>query len=179
MRKYAIVFLLLVNAGLCSRASAQSAPLVHELYLSLGLYAPDRFQNSISASVRYEYHFDPKFSLGAAVGFAKAGQDFFQKVGLAAPEQGSSTVIYYDGRVTQAFPVGQVIPYAVAGLGITRQHSESNLTITLGIGTKIPIGERSFLRYEINDHIFSSGQGNTSWTNNNLEFSAGFSFYLE
>ncbi|MCH8982248.1 hypothetical protein IH922_09555, partial [candidate division KSB1 bacterium] len=65
------------------------------------------------------------------------------------------------------------------GLGVPRQHSESNLTLSLGIGTKVPMGEKTYLRWEMNDHIFSSGQDNTSWTNNNLEFSAGISFFLQ
>ncbi len=158
---------------------SQNSSMVHELYPVVGLYAADRFQNSFAGGIRYDYHFDRRFSLGASIGFAKAGQDYFQKVGLAAPEQGSSSVLYYNGRVTQAFPVGSVTPYGVIGLGVTKQHSESNFTVTLGIGTKIPLGKKIYLRYEFSDHIFSSGQNNTAWTNNNLEFSVGLSFYLQ
>ncbi len=168
----------LVALGLCPSLAAQPAT-DHEIFLFSGFYAPDRFQNSLALGLRYEHHFDERLAFGAALGFAKAGQDFFQQAGLAAPEQGSSTVIYYNGRVTHSHPFGAVIPYLVAGLGITRQHSESNLTFNIGLGTKFPIGRSTFLRYEINDYIFSSGQGNTSWTNNNLEISLGISFYLQ
>lgn len=179
MDKKFLLFLFIINLGMGTSTYAQTSARVHELFPFAGFYAPDRFQNSLALGVRYEHHFDERLSLGATIGFAKAGQDFFQQVGLAAPEQGSSTVIYYNGRVTHSLPVGRVIPYAVVGLGVTRQHSESNLTFSLGIGTKFPIGTKTYLRYEINDHIFSSGQDNTSWTNNNLEFAVGISFYLQ
>lgn len=176
-----IVFFCLAACMLFAAQSgfAQRVSQVHELFPFVGMYAPDRFQSSLTLGVRYEHHFDDRFSLGASVGIAKAGQDFFQKVGVPAPEQGSSTVLFYSGRVTQAFPVGEVIPYATVGLGITRQHSDANLSFSLGIGTKVPIGEKTYLRWEVNDHIFTSGQGNTSWTNNNLEFSVGISFFLQ
>ncbi len=179
MRKFLLGLLIISGLGIQRPSIAQPVSRVHELFPFGGLYAPDRFQNSLCIGVSYEHHFDHRLSLGATIGFAKAGQDFFQKALGAAPEQGSSTVIFYNGRVTHAFPVGKVIPYGVFGLGVTRQHSESNLTFSLGIGTKFPIGEKTYLRYEINDHIFSSGQGNTSWTNNNLEFAVGISFYLQ
>ncbi len=178
--KKLILLLILINAFLISNSlAAQPVSRVHELFPFAGLYAPDRFQHSIALGVRYEYHFDARLSLGATLGFAKAGQDFFQKALGAAPEQGSSTVIFYNGRVTRTFPFRGVVPYGVLGLGVTRQHSESNLTISMGIGTKFPIGARTYMRFEFNDHIFTSGQGNTSWTNNNLEFATGISFFLQ
>lgn len=158
---------------------AQQAKSEHELFPFIGFYAADRFQNSLTLGVTYEHHFDDRFALGGSVGIAKAGQNFIQKAGLAAPEQGSATVIYYNGRLTHSFPFGGVTPYAIVGFGVTRQHSESNLTFNLGVGTKFPIGRTTYLRYEINDFIFSSGQDNTSWTNNNLEFAFGVSFYLQ
>jgi outer membrane beta-barrel protein len=179
MRNVFLSLFLIIGVGYDNPLTAQPISRVHELFAFGGLYAPDRFQSSLCIGVSYEHHFDHRLSLGATIGFAKAGQDFFQKALGAAPEQGSSTVIFYNGRVTRAFPVGKVIPYGVVGLGVTRQHSESNLTFSLGIGTKFPIGEKTYLRYEINDHIFSSGQNNTSWINNNLEFAVGISFYLQ
>ncbi|HEX9654858.1 MAG TPA: outer membrane beta-barrel domain-containing protein [bacterium] len=178
--KRVILSIIFINAFLiASPLLAQSISRVHELYPFVGLYAPDRFQNSITLGVRYEYHFDARLSLGATLGFAKAGQDFFQKALGAAPEQGSSTVIFYNGRLTRMFPFRGVIPYGVLGLGVTRQHSESNLTVSLGMGIKFPIGARTYIRFEMNDHIFASGQGNTSWTNNNIEFAGGISFFLQ
>jgi outer membrane beta-barrel protein len=178
--KKASQVLALISIFLISHPlAAQPISRVHELFPFLGLYAADRFQNSIALGVRYEHHFDARLSLGATLGFAKAGQDFFQKALGAAPEQGSSTVIFYSGRVTRIFPYRGVVPYGTLGLGVTRQHSESNLTLSLGAGTKFPIGARTYLRFEINDHIFKSGQGNTSWTNNNIEFATGISFFLQ
>ncbi|MFQ5649860.1 MAG: outer membrane beta-barrel domain-containing protein [bacterium] len=174
-----IGFALLASLPLACSAFAQSGSKVHELFPFTGFYAADRFQNSLNFGIRYEHHFDQRLSLGATVGFARAGQDFLQKVGLAAPEQGSSTVVYYSGRVTHSLPLGRVVPYGTVGLGVTRQHSESNLTVSLGVGTKFPIGKTTYLRYEINDHIFSSGQEDTSWLNNNLEFAIGVSFFLQ
>jgi len=179
VKKVFLLFMMIVVSFGSQEAKAQFDSRVHELYPFLGLYAPDRFESSLALGIRYEHHFDDRLSLGASVGFAKAGQEFFQEAVGVAAEQGSATVIFYNGRVTHTFPMGAVIPYGVIGLGVTRQHSESNLTISLGIGTKIPIGRITYLRYEVNDYIFSSGEDNTSYTNHNLEFSVGISFYLQ
>lgn len=174
-----ILSVISINASLIAfPLAAQPVSRVHELFPFVGLYAADRFQNSLALGVRYEHHVDGRLSLGATLGFAKAGQNFFQKALGAAPEPGSSTVIFYSGRVTRAFPYRGVAPYATLGLGVTRQHSESNVTISPGMGVKFPIGARTSVRLEINDHIFTSGRGRTSWTNNNIEFAAGISFFL-
>lgn len=179
MSKISLSLIAFVCLSLCKSVAAQTYSRVHELFPFIGLYAPDRFQSSMTVGVRYENHLNPRFSFGGTLGFAKAEQKFFQQaVGLAA-EQGSATVVFYNGRVAYGFPISNVVPYLTAGLGVTRQHSESNLTLSLGIGTKVPLGEKTHLRWEMNDHIFSSGQANTSWTNNNLEFSVGFSFFLQ
>jgi outer membrane beta-barrel protein len=178
--KKTILLLMIGQAVLFAHAaSAQGVSRVHEFFPFAGLYAADRFQNSFSAGFRYEFHFDDKLALGASVGFARASQDYYQKVLRVSPEQGSASVVFYNGRLTHAFPIGKVIPYAVFGMGVTKQHSESNFTFTLGLGTKFPIGKRTYIRYEINDHLFSSGQGITAWTNNNLEFALGLSFFLQ
>lgn len=179
MSKLSLFLTILTCLVLCKPSEAQIYSRVHELFPFIGLYAPDRFQSSMTVGVRYENHLSQRFSFGGTIGFAKAEQKFFQQaVGFAA-EQGSDAVIFYNGRIAYGFPLASVIPYLTAGLGVTRQHSESNFTVSLGIGTKIPLGEKTYLRWEMNDHIFSSGQDNTSWTNNNLEFSAGISFFLQ
>lgn len=171
---------LIFTVGLIVPLAAQTeASRVHELFPFIGFYAPDRFQNSYAVGVRYEHNLDRQWSFGATVGFAKAGQTFFQRAIGAAPEAGSATVIYYNGRVTRTLYYAGVIPYAVGGLGITRQHSESNLTLNLGLGTKFPMGDVTYLRFELNSYIFRSGRDNTAWTNNNLEMSVGISFFLQ
>lgn len=179
MKKLILILIGISSASFGQELTAQNISKEHELFPFGGFYAADRFQNSLTFGVRYDHHFHDKFSLGATIGFAKAGQEFFQNAVGVAPEQGTSTVIFYNGRVTKSFPVGSVIPYFAGGLGITRQHSESNLTLSLGFGAKFPLGEKTFLRYEINDHIFTSGRDNTAWTNNNLEFAFGVSFFLQ
>ncbi len=167
---------LLLGTG--SHLTAAPPQRVHELFPFVGLYAPDRFQNSLTIGVRYEHHFDRNWSLGGTLGFAKAGQEFFQQALGAAPEQGSATVVFYSGRLTRTYFFRGIVPYGTLGLGVTRQHSESNLTVSLGLGAKFPVGRNSYLRFEFNDHIFRSGSGRTAWTNQNLEFSAGLSFFL-
>jgi outer membrane beta-barrel protein len=166
-----------LSAG--QNVAAQAASTDHEMYLHTGFYAADRFQNSLNIGIAYDFHFASRFSMGASFGFARAGQEYIQKVLSAAPEQGSSAVIYYNGRITHSVPFGKIVPYSIIALGVTRQHSESNLTFSLGLGTKFPIGRTTYIRYEINDHIFSSGKDNTAWTNNNLEISIGVSFFLQ
>lgn len=169
---------LLVAQDAPKRLKQPKAPSRHELFPFAGVYAPDRFQSSVNIGFRYDYHFADHLALGASVGFAKAGQTFFQQVGIAAPEQGSANVLYYNGRISFYRAFGRAIAYLVGGVGVTRQHSESNLTGSIGVGTKFPVGRIIYLRYEVNDHIFRSGKDATAWTNNNLEVAVGLSFSL-
>jgi len=161
-----------------SKASAQSGARNHEFAPFIGMYAPDRFETSISLGVRYYYKIDSRFGIGATFGIASAKQDYVEKVTRFRPDLGGDRVVYYSARMTQTFYNGAAEPYLVFGLGLTRQHDESNFTFSLGGGTRVRLSNKLSLRYELIDNIFSSGANETSYTANNLEVMVGVGFFL-
>jgi len=177
--KRLILFLLMSTALLNSpKASAQNGARNHEFAPFIGMYAPDRFETSFSFGARYYYKIDSRFGVGATFGISKAKQDYIEKVTRFRPDLGSDTVVYYTARMTQTFFTGATEPYMVFGLGLTRQHDESNFTFSIGGGTRVRLSNKLALRYELIDNIFSSGTNETSYTANNLEILVGVGFFL-
>jgi outer membrane beta-barrel protein len=160
------------------KAFAQSGDRNHEIVPFIGMYAPDRFETSFSLGLRYFYRIDSRFGVGATFGIATAKQDYVEKVTRFRPDLGSDTVVYYTARMTQTFFAGPTEPYMIFGLGLTRQHDESNFTFSLGGGTRVRLTEKLVMRYELIDNIFSSGTNETSYTANNLEILVGVGFFL-
>ena len=79
MKKFSIVAAVFMSLSLYCPVYAQRISQVHELFPFIGLYAPDRFQSSVTFGARYEYHIDPRFSFGATVVSQKQGRVFFRK----------------------------------------------------------------------------------------------------
>ena len=178
MKKVLLCFVMIVILFNSMKASAQNGARNHELAPIIGLYAPDRFETSFSIGLRYFYKIDSRFGVGASFGIAKAKQDYLEKVTLIRPDLGGDTVLYYNARLTQTFFNGATEPYMVFGLGLTKQHDESNFTFSLGGGTRVRLSRKLTMRYELIDNIFSSGMKNASYTANNLEILIGVGFFL-
>jgi outer membrane beta-barrel protein len=178
LKKVLLVLLISVLFFNSTQTSAQSGGRNHELAPFIGMYAPDRFETSLSFGVRYHYRIDSRFGVGATFGIASAKQDYVEKVTRFRPDLGGDGVMYYTARMTQTFYNGATEPYMVIGLGLTRQHDESNFTFSLGGGTRVRLSSKLALRYELIDNIFSSGTNETSYTANNLEIIVGVGFFL-
>ncbi len=177
IKKIILIFFCFFLIYKTSLAQTNNAAF-QELAPFAGFYAPDRFQTSLSFGVRYYYKIDARFGVGAVLGIAKAKQDYLKKINTFAPDLGSDRVLFYGLRVTNSFSLQAAIPYLIFQLGLTQLHSESNLTFSLGLGTKIYTTRNFTIRYEFLDHIFTSGKNESAWTNNNLEFAIAIGFLL-
>ncbi len=152
----------------------------HEIAPFIGLYAPDRFDNSFAYGVRYFYRLNARHTAGLLLGFAGAKQDFVRKVSGIAPVSGSERMIYHAVRVTRDVIMrSRIQPYLIGQLGLTQVHDENNFTLAAGIGTRIMRSRTLNMRYEIVLHVYRSGANNLAWTNTNLEFSFAFGYYLQ
>lgn len=178
MKKLLLLLMMIVVLFNSRQAAAQSGARNHEFAPFIGMYSPDRFETSFSFGVRYYYRIDSRFGVGATFGVASARQDYVAKVTRFRPDLGGDTVMYYTARMTQTFYSGAAEPYMVFGLGLTRQHDESNFTFSIGGGTRVRLSNKLALRYELIDNIFSSGTNETAYTANNLEILVGVGFFL-
>lgn len=152
---------------------------VHEIAPYLGFYAPDRFETSFNAGVRYFYSIDRRFGVGAVLGFTRARQDFIKRqLDGAALVAGSDRVAFHGARAVQYFPTGKVEPYLAFHLGLTRFYGENSLTYGFGAGTKVAINQKLSFRYEFLNYIFSNGRDAAAWTNKNIEVAFMLGYHL-
>jgi len=79
--KFSLFLTILTCFVISKPVAAQTYSRVHELFPFLGLYAPDRFQSSMTVGVRYENHLSQRFAFGGTIGFAKAEQKSFSPMG--------------------------------------------------------------------------------------------------
>lgn len=172
----AVVSMFFPLTGVHSQTQAFS---VHEIAPFLGVYAPDRFETSTALGVRYYYHIDKRYAVGVLIGFARAKQDFLRRAtsGLSL-QPGSDRVFYHGARASYTFAAGNVEPYGIFHLGLTRLYDEQNFTYGFGIGTQVKINPKWSFRYEFLDYIFSSGRDRSAWTNKNIEVSLVLGYHL-
>ncbi len=181
MRKWtSALFIILIFTTLAeAQQPKRKAPRLHEIAPFLGFYAPDRFETSFTYGARYYYRMSRKNSAGAVIGFAKAGQDFFRKSINLAPVAGSDRVIFHAVRFMRTMIVrSRIQPYITTQLGLTKMHDEYNMTLGLGLGTRVITKKKTTWRYEIISHFFRSGADVTSWTNKTIELAFALGFYL-
>jgi hypothetical protein len=174
-----VVRTLLITISFSPFATAQGqnqAPAVHEIMPFLGFYAPDRFEASMAYGVRYYYQIDQRYSVGVVVGFARSKQDFLRRSDNLNLLPGSDRVVYNGARATHTFLSGNVEPYVLLHLGLTRLYDENSFTYGLGIGTKVSLDPKISFRYEFLNYVFSSGRSDNAWTNKNIEVSLGFGY---
>jgi len=68
--------------------------------------------------------------------------------------------------------------YLVGGVGSTSLNEQKRQTVNLGFGLRMLLGERSALRLDVRDHLFSLDILGKRQSTQNLEVSAGFSLHF-
>ena len=173
------LFLILFFSSLQLYSQPAKKPKLHELAPYVGVYAPDRFETSLAFGVRYYYRISRFYAAGGVLGFAHARQSYLRKTSNFVPVAGSDRVLYNGVRLYRTLLLRTPVqPYLIAQLGLTRLLDENNLTVALGLGTRIMYSKNMNLRYEIVTHFFRTGVGNTAWTNKNIEIAFALGFYL-
>ncbi len=178
-RKNFQLSLILMLLGMTTSFSQTRPQFVHEIAPYVGFYAPDRFETSFNAGVRYFYSIDRRFGVGAVLGFARAKQEFLKRqLGGAALVAGSDRVVFHGARAVQYFPSGKVEPYLAFHLGLTRFYGENSLTYGFGAGTKVALNQKFSFRYEFFTYLFSNGRDAAAWTNKNIEVAFMLGYHL-
>jgi outer membrane beta-barrel protein len=68
--------------------------------------------------------------------------------------------------------------FLLGGIGSTNFNDQSRQTINLGFGMRLLLGDRSALRLDVRDHVYSLDLLGKRESTQNLEVSAGFSLYF-
>ena len=160
-----------------------------ELGAFVGTYATQNFGSSLVYGLRLGYAITEDFFVQASYGSTKVSDDNYRQIlpgGIFANE--SETLSYYNLAVGYNVLPGEVFIgskralasafYLIAGVGSTNFNDQRKQTISIGLGGKVFLKDSFALQVDMRDHIFSLDLLGQSQSTQNLEFTAGFSFYF-
>ncbi len=160
-----------------------------EVGLFAGTYGTQNFGSSAVVGVRLGYHITEDFFVEGAYASSKVSDDNYRQIlpgGIFAT--GSETLKYYNLSAGYNLLPGEAFFganrakatsfFVLGGVGSTNFNEQSRQTLNLGFGMRLLLGERSALRVDVRDHIFSLDLLGKRESTQNLEVSAGFSLFF-
>lgn len=160
-----------------------------EVGLLLGTYSTQNFGTSAVGGVRLGYHLTEDFFVEGAFAQTKVNDDNYRKVlpGGLFPS-GSETLKYMTLSAGYNVLPGEIFigrnqarasqVFLLAGLGSTKFGDQRKQSFNLGVGLKVLLGERTALRVDMRDHIFSLDLLGQRERTQNLELTAGLSTFF-
>lgn len=160
-----------------------------ELGAFVGTYATQNFGSSVVYGVRLGYAITEDFFVQGTYGSTKVSDDNYRQIlpGGIFPNE-TETLSYYNLSVGYNVLPGEVFIgskralasalYLIAGVGSTDFADQRRQTISFGIGAKVWLKDSFALQIDMRDHVFSLDLLGRSQSTQNLEFTAGFSFYF-
>ena len=155
----------------------------------VGTFATQNFGSSVVYGLRAGYTITEDFFVQAAYGTTQVSDELFRQIlpgGIFASE--SEPLSYYNLSVGYNLLPGEVFVgtnralasqlYVIAGVGSTNFNDQRRQTINIGLGAKVFLKDSFALHVDMRDHIFSIDLLGKSQNTQNLELTAGFSFYF-
>jgi outer membrane beta-barrel protein len=160
-----------------------------EVGVLLGSYGTQNFGTSMVSGLRLGYHLTEDFFVEGAFGRTKVNDDNYRQIlpGGLFPT-GEETLQY--ATISAGYNVlpGEIFlgrnralasqVFVIAGLGSTKLGDQRKQSFNLGVGLKVLLGERTALRVDMRDHIFSLDLLGKRERTQNLELTAGFSYFF-
>jgi len=155
----------------------------------IGTYATQNFGSSLVYGLRLGYAITEDFFVQAAYGSTQVSDENFRQIlpGGVFPTS-SEQLSYYNLSVGYNVLPGEVfiganraLPsafYLIAGVGSTDFAGQSRQTINFGFGMRVFLKDSFALQVDVRDHIYSLDLLGQSQSTQNLELTAGFSFYF-
>jgi len=75
-------------------------------------------------------------------------------------------------------PANASAVYVIAGIGSTDFISQKKQTINFGLGMRVLVRDRLSVQVDIRDHVYSLDLLGENTSTNNVEFTAGLSWYF-
>jgi len=97
---------------------------------------------------------------------------------LRLEEERFDMLFYALNLTVEILPGRQMVPFVTGGAGSSILEGKSETSWNLGAGTRLYVGKRSAIRWEVRNHHFTSGTRESRRDNNNFEFIIGTSFLL-
>ncbi len=154
-----------------------------------GTYATQNFGAAAVTGLRLGYHITEDVFVDATYGRSKVSDEDFRQVlpgGIFV--QRSQTLSYYALSAGWNLLPGEVFfgssgaratqGYIVGGVGSTSFAGRKNQTFHLGFGLRLMLWDQFALQADVRDHIFSTDLLGRRQSTQNLEVTAGLTFYF-
>ena len=160
-----------------------------EFGLFAGAYATENFGTNLVAGVRLGYHITEDFFVQANYAQTEVSDDSFRQILPGGVfESDTETLSYYNLSVGYNILPGEVFwgskvakasaLYLLGGVGSTKFNDQTSQTFNFGLGMRVILRDWAAVQVEMRDHIFSLDLLGKEQTTNNLELTAGVSFYF-
>jgi len=160
-----------------------------ELGAFVGTYGTQNFGSSAVAGVRLGYHITEDVFVEAAYGATKVSDQDFRLIlpgGIFPSEK--QTLSYYNLSAGYNVLPGEAFigkntakataVYLIGGIGSTHFLEQRRQTVNVGLGLRMFMRDWAALQVDMRDHIFSLDILGQRQTTQNLELSAGLTFFF-
>jgi outer membrane beta-barrel protein len=155
----------------------------------LGTYSSEDFGASFVYGVRLGYHITEDFFVEGVYGTTKVSDENYRQIlpGGVFPQK-TETLDYYNLSVGYNILPGEVFfgskyanasaLYLIAGLGSTKFLGQSSQTVNFGLGYRVFLKDWAAIQVDFRDHLYSLDLLGQSKSTQNLELTAGVTFFF-
>jgi outer membrane beta-barrel protein len=154
-----------------------------------GTYATENFGSSFVYGARLGYHITEDIFVEAAYGRTQISDENFRQIlpGGVFP-QPKETLTYYNLSAGYNILPGEVFIgksyakasalYLIGGIGSTNFLEQKRQTINFGLGLRVFLADWAAVQVDMRDHVFSLDLLGKRQNTQNLELSAGLTFFF-
>ena len=160
-----------------------------EMGLFTGTYSTQNFGSSWVYGARIGYHITEDFFVEGVYGQTKVSDELFRQIlpgGILVA--GTEKLSYYNMSIGYNLFPGEIFIggrrarpsqfYIVAGMGSTKFADQRKPTFNAGFGYRVYLADWAALQLDLRDHIFSLDLLGTRQNTQNVELTAGLSFFF-
>ena len=160
-----------------------------EFGLFTGTYATENFGSSLLYGARLGYHITEDIFVEAVYGRSKISDENFRQIlpGGVFP-QPTQTLSYYNLSAGYNILPGEVFIgksyakasalYLIGGVGSTKFLEQRRQTVNFGLGLRVFLKDWAAVQVDMRDHVFSLDLLGKRRNTQNLELSAGLTFFF-
>ncbi len=160
-----------------------------EMGLYVGSYATENFGTSAVYGVKLGYHITEDFFVQGVFAQSKVSDEAFRQILPGGVFAGASNKLtYYNLSVGYNLFPGEVFwfsnrarPsqfYVIGGVGSTKFVDQRKPTYNVGAGFRVFVTDRASLQVDVRDHLYSIDLLGRRESTQNLEFTAGLSYFF-
>ena len=160
-----------------------------EIGVFVGTYGTENFGSSVVSGLRLGYHITEDFFVEAVYGQTKVSDDNYRQIlpGGLFPNQTEKLKYYNLSAGVNVLPgeifIGKNIAkassvYLIGGVGSTNFFQQRKQTVNFGLGMRVLFSDHTAFQVDMRDHIFSLDLLGKRSSTQNLELTAGFTYYF-